>query len=174
MGGRVAEEICLGEMTTGAGNDIERATEMARKMVCEWGMSSLGPISFGKKDEPVFLGMEMGQHQANYSENTAQRIDAEIQKIVKEQYDRAHKVLTKNRDTLDLIAETLLEYESLDGEEMSWVIDGKDLSVLHEQRILEENERGPVSEAEQEETPEETSATTEPTNEVPDPKPEPA
>jgi len=175
MGGRIAEELKFNVFTTGAGQDIEQATGLARKMVCEWGMSSLGPLAFGKKEEPVFMGMEMNHHQSSYSEDTAQRIDQEIQKIVQGQYDRAKKILTKNRDTLDKVAESLLEYESLDGEEMSWVMDGKDLSVLHEQRILEESEKGPVVESgvdeESEETPENS---VDPANDVPNPEPEPA
>ena len=88
MGGRIAEEIFMHHMTTGAGNDIERATEMARKMVCEWGMSELGPLSFGKREEQIFLGREIAQHR-DYSEATAIRIDEQVKKLVQEGYDRA-------------------------------------------------------------------------------------
>ena len=94
MGGRIAEEMTFGEITTGAQNDIEQATEMARKMVCEWGMSdTLGPLTYGKKEEAIFLGKEFNRHQ-DYSEATALKIDAEIKRIVTEQYERAHKILT--------------------------------------------------------------------------------
>ena len=88
MGGRLAEELFLESMSTGAGNDIERATEMARKMVCEWGMSDLGPLTFGKKEEQIFLGREIAQHR-DYSEATAVKIDEEVQKLVKRGYDTA-------------------------------------------------------------------------------------
>ena len=87
MGGRIAEEIFMHQMTTGAGNDIERATDMARKMVCEWGMSELGPLSFGKKEEQIFLGREIAQHR-DYSEDTAIRIDEQVKKLVQSGYDR--------------------------------------------------------------------------------------
>ena len=96
MGGRIAEELIFGHKTTGAGNDIERATELAQKMVCEWGMSDrLGPISFGKRDENVFLGRDIG-HPKNYSESTAQMIDKEIREIVEKNYRRAKDLLASN------------------------------------------------------------------------------
>ena len=91
MGGRIAEEMFLNQMTTGAGNDIERATELARKMVCEWGMSELGPLTFGKKEEQIFLGREIAQHR-DYSEATAIKIDEEVQKLVKRGYDTAKEI----------------------------------------------------------------------------------
>ena len=97
MGGRSAEEIFLGHITTGAGNDIERATEIARNMVCEWGMSGLGPLAFGKKDEAIFLGREITQHR-DYSEDTAIQIDKEVKRIVSEGYDKARAVLNNNKD----------------------------------------------------------------------------
>ena len=94
MGGRIAEELTFGQISTGAANDIEQATEMARKMVCEWGMSdSLGPLTYGKKEEAIFLGKEFNRHQ-DYSEATALKIDAEIRRIVTDQYQRAQKLLT--------------------------------------------------------------------------------
>ena len=97
MGGRIAEETTFNQITTGAQNDIEQATEMARKMVCEWGMSeALGPLTYGKKEEAIFLGKEFNRHQ-DYSEATALKIDAEIKRIVSEQYDRATRILTENR-----------------------------------------------------------------------------
>lgn len=118
LGGRAAEELVLNHMTTGAGNDIERATDLARKMVCEWGMSeTLGPLSFGKKEEQIFLGREISQHR-DYSEDTAQRIDEEVRDLVVEAYDRAKDLLTRHMDTLHKLGETLLEKESLDGSEI--------------------------------------------------------
>ena len=100
MGGRIAEDLMFGEISTGAQNDIEQATEMARKMVCEWGMSeALGPLTYGKKEEQIFLGKEFNRHQ-DYSEATALKIDAEIKRIVTEQYDRAQKTLTDDRAML--------------------------------------------------------------------------
>jgi cell division protease FtsH len=115
MGGRAAEEIVLHTQTTGAGNDIERATELARKMVCNFGMSDeLGPLTFGKKDEQIFLGREFSQHK-DYSEATAQKIDNEVLKIVKTSYDRSIRLLKENIDTLHRMAHALLEKETLDG-----------------------------------------------------------
>ncbi len=117
MGGRAAEELTQDEITTGAGNDIERATDMARRMVCEWGMSELGPLSYGGKDEPVFLGREIG-HRTDYSEDTAVRIDREVNRIVQSAHERATRILTEHREVLDRIANGLLERESLDGDEV--------------------------------------------------------
>jgi len=117
MGGRVAEELTQDDITTGAGNDIERSTEMARRMVCEWGMSDLGPLNFGPKDEPVFLGREFAQR-SEYSQETALAIDREITRIVQRAYERATEVLSEHRDVLDRLAQELLEHESLDGEEV--------------------------------------------------------
>ena len=125
MGGRCAEEICLGEMTTGAGNDIERATEMARKMVCEWGMSEkMGPLSYGSKEEQVFLGRDFS-NQKNFSDQTAKLIDQEVKTLVMGGYNRATELLKKNRDTLENLAQALLERETLTGDEVKNVIDGK-------------------------------------------------
>jgi len=126
MGGRSAEEIVLGHITTGAGNDIERASEIARKMVCDWGMSELGPLSFGKKEEAIFLGREINQHR-DYSESTAVRIDDQVQKIIMNAYQNARNVLTSNRDALDRIALALLEREVLDANEIALLIEGKPL-----------------------------------------------
>src|ERR1700692_177730 len=106
MGGRIAEELFLNQMSTGAGNDIERATEMARKMVCEWGMSDLGPLTFGKKEEQIFLGREISQHR-DYSEDTAIKIDGEVRKLVNSGYETAKSILEGNRDTLQKIAAAL-------------------------------------------------------------------
>lgn len=113
MGGRVAEEIFLNNMTTGASNDLERATELARKMVCEFGMSSLGPLTFGRRDEQIFLGKELVRHQ-DYSEDTALRIDAEVKRIILAQYERARTIIDENRDGLERLAQALLERETLD------------------------------------------------------------
>jgi cell division protease FtsH len=126
MGGRVAEEIFLGNMTTGAGNDIERATEIARKMVCEWGMSQLGPLTFGKKEEQIFLGRELSQHR-DYSEETAREIDAEVRRFIDSAYKTAFNVLDGNRDVLERIAQALLEREVLDSAELQLIIQGKAL-----------------------------------------------
>ena len=128
MGGRCAEEICLGEMTTGAGNDIERATEMARKMVCEWGMSDkMGPLTYGAKEEQVFLGKDMSS-QKNFSDQTAKLIDQEVKTLVMDGYTRATDLLTKNRDVLEKMAQALLERETLDGQDIKDIISGKDIS----------------------------------------------
>jgi cell division protease FtsH len=121
MGGRVAEELTQDDITTGAGNDIERATEMARRMVCEWGMSELGPLAYGTKDEPVFLGRDFAQR-ADYSQDTANRIDHEVTRIVQTGYEQARVVLTQNRAVLDKVAKDLLERETLDGEEVYNII----------------------------------------------------
>ena len=119
MGGRLAEQIVFGDeaITTGAGNDLERATELARKMVCEWGMSAMGPLTFGKREEAIFLGKEFARHQ-DYSESTAVEIDSEIKRLVENAYGRAQQTLTENRPVLDRIAAALLEREVLEGEEV--------------------------------------------------------
>jgi cell division protease FtsH len=126
MGGRSAEEIFLGHITTGAGNDIERATEIARNMVCEWGMSELGPLAFGKKDEAIFLGREITQHR-DYSEDTAIQIDKEVKRIVSEGYDKARQVLNENKETLERIALALLDREVIDGAEVRLLMENKPL-----------------------------------------------
>jgi cell division protease FtsH len=130
LGGRIAEELQFKEKTTGAGNDFVQATELARKMVCDWGMSELGTLALGQNDEPVFLGMGISQTRRNYSEKTAQRIDDEVGRIVAVQYDRARKVLEENQEKLDAVAEALLEWETLDTSELNWVLAGKDLNEL--------------------------------------------
>jgi cell division protease FtsH len=126
MGGRSAEEIFLGHITTGAGNDIERATDIARNMVCEWGMSELGPLAYGKKDEAIFLGREIAQHR-DYSEDTAIQIDKEVKRIVNQGYERAKKLLSSNRDTLERIAQALLVREVIDANEVKLLMEGKPL-----------------------------------------------
>ncbi|MBZ5528092.1 MAG: ATP-dependent zinc metalloprotease FtsH, partial [Acidobacteriia bacterium] len=126
MGGRCAEEIFLGHITTGAGNDIERATEMARNMVCEWGMSALGPLAFGKKEEAIFLGREIAQHR-DFSEDTAVQIDKEVRRIVNDGYEAARQILSSNRETLERLAQALLEREVLDATEIKLLLEGKPL-----------------------------------------------
>jgi cell division protease FtsH len=126
MAGRIAEEKYMNQMTTGAGNDIERATDMARKMVCEWGMSELGPLSYGKKEEQIFLGREIAQHR-DYSEETAIRIDEQVKKLVQGGYDTAAAIIDKHSEALVKIAETLLEREILDGAEVLSLISGNTL-----------------------------------------------
>jgi cell division protease FtsH len=129
MGGRIAEELFLNQMSTGAGNDIERATEMARKMVCEWGMSDLGPLTFGKKEEQIFLGREISQHR-DYSEDTAIKIDGEVRKLVNYGYETAKNILQGNPDTLQKIAAALLEREVLDASEVMMLVEGKELPPM--------------------------------------------
>jgi cell division protease FtsH len=126
MGGRLAEEIFLNQMSTGAGNDIERATELSRKMVCEFGMSALGPLTFGKKEEQIFLGREIAQHR-DYSEDTAIKIDMEVRKLVNDGYTTAKGILSDNRDTLVRIAHALLEREVLDANEIKLLLEDKPL-----------------------------------------------
>jgi cell division protease FtsH len=122
MGGRVAEELVLKEMTTGAGNDLERATDLARKMVCEWGMSEkMGPLTFGKQNEQVFLGREMGS-QRDFSDQIAMEIDQEVRRLVTENYERAKRLLTENMASLKRLAEALLEKEVLDGSDIDQIL----------------------------------------------------
>ncbi|MGZ7032404.1 MAG: ATP-dependent zinc metalloprotease FtsH, partial [Thermoanaerobaculia bacterium] len=121
MGGRIAEEVFLQEITTGAGNDIERASAMARRMVCEWGMSDLGPVTFGKKEEAIFLGREFAQHQ-DFSEATAVEIDREVRRILDKAYVTAKEIITTNKGSLDRIARKLLERETLEGWEVNEIL----------------------------------------------------
>jgi cell division protease FtsH len=129
MGGRIAEEMFLNVMSTGAGNDIERATDMARKMVCEWGMSDLGPLTFGKKEEQIFLGREIAQHR-DYSEDTAIKIDQEVRKLVNNGYNTAKSIIGDNRDMLEKIAHALIEREVLDANEIKMLVEGKELPPM--------------------------------------------
>ena len=126
MGGRCAEEIFLKQMTTGAGNDIERASELARKMVCEYGMSGLGPMTFGKKEQEVFLGRDIGQAR-DFSDDTAKDIDAQVRGFIDAGYKAAYELLDKNQDIMHRMAAALLERETLDAIELKLIIDGKDL-----------------------------------------------
>ena len=129
MGGRCAEEIFLQKMTTGAGNDIERSTELARRMVCEYGMSTLGPMTFGKKEQEVFLGRDIGQSR-DFSDDTAKQIDAEIRRFVDEAYRSAYELLDKNHDIMHRMATALLERETLDAAEIKLIIAGHDLPPM--------------------------------------------
>jgi cell division protease FtsH len=127
LGGRIAEEITNGKLTTGAGNDLERVTDLARKMVCEWGMSeSMGPLTYGKREEQIFLGREIARHN-DYSEDTANNIDQEVKKLVLENYDRARTVLTENRVILLRIADELLSREVLDADQVTRLAAGQAL-----------------------------------------------
>jgi cell division protease FtsH len=129
MGGRIAEDMTFSQITTGAQNDIEQATEMARKMVCEFGMTeALGPLTYGKKEEQIFLGKELSRHQ-DYSEATALKIDAEIKRIVTAQYERAQGILTEKRGLLVKVAEALLEHEVLDAQQLGQILAGLPLEV---------------------------------------------
>ena len=126
MGGRIAEEIFLKQLTTGAGNDIERATDLARKMVCEYGMCRLGPLTFGKKEEQIFLGREIAQHR-DFSEETARQIDGEVRSLVDEAYRSAYNILDTHQDLMHKMAAALLERETLDASEIRMLIEGKEL-----------------------------------------------
>ena len=143
MGGRVAEEICLGQMTTGAGNDIERATEMARKMVCEWGMSEkMGPLTYGTKEEQVFLGKDFSQ-QKNFSDQTAKLIDQEVKALVMGGYEKACEIITEHRDSLEKMALALLDRETLGASEIKEIINGKIPPVGGDETKVESEEVAP-------------------------------
>ncbi len=139
MGGRVAEEVVLGSITTGAGNDIERATALARKMVCEWGMSKLGPLAYGEKEEQIFLGKELVRHK-DFSEKTAIEIDNEIKSIVISCYEKTKEILENNIDKLHSLANALLEKETLSGDEIDKILfdDSDEKDTLETERESEE------------------------------------
>jgi cell division protease FtsH len=148
MGGRAAEFLVFNHFTTGAANDIERATGLARKMVCELGMSEeLGPLTFGKKEEMVFLGREIATHK-DYSEQTAERIDVEVRRIVEGAYVHALDLLRANLDKLHLLATTLLEREMLDGDQMNRILRGEKLEPLKSADPGEKPELAPPGEGE--------------------------
>jgi cell division protease FtsH len=130
FGGRAAEELIFKDFTTGASNDIERATSMARKMVCEWGMSPLGPLAYEKNDSPVFLGMGANAKSREYSESKAQEIDAEVSKIINRGYERAMEIMVKNRDTLEKLTQALLEFETIDSVEVEMILQGTALTEI--------------------------------------------
>ena len=130
LGGRIAEEITIGSITTGAGNDLERATDMARRMVCEWGMSeAMGPLAFGKKEEQIFLGREIAQHQ-DYSEDTAMHIDREVKQFIANNYERAHKLLLEHKEQVVALADALLVRETLDAEQVRRIAAGETLEAF--------------------------------------------
>jgi cell division protease FtsH len=135
LGGRIAEEIIFDKLTTGAGNDIEKATEIARKMVCEWGMSEkLGPLAYGKKEESIFLGRDYGSRQQDYSEQTAVEIDQEVRGIVHRQYEKVKKLLGENQQHLEGLAKALIERETLDAEDIRLTLEGRELPPV--QRVI--------------------------------------
>src|SRR5690606_7825737 len=141
-------EIVFTDFTTGASNDIERATELARKMVCEWGMSEkLGPLHYEKREGHVFLGLNAGQPTREYSEQTGQEIDGEVRRLVKEGHERALTMLRDNLDTLHNLSLALLEKETLDGVEIDMIMSGKTLSDIEKEResraktLKEQNEK---------------------------------
>ena len=142
MGGRAAEEIEIGDVTSGAAGDIRMATNIARSMVCDWGMSDLGMISFGDKQDQVFLGKELSRAQ-NYSEETAQKIDIEIKSVIDDQYKRAKDILVEKIDALHASAEALLEYETIEGKHIHEILEhGKIVSeVLKVADITKESEK---------------------------------
>jgi cell division protease FtsH len=130
MGGRVSEKMFMNVLTTGAGDDLNKATDMVRKMVCDWGMSDrLGPLTFGRKDQEIFLGRDIVQHK-DYSEETAELIDEELKKFAREAYERAEHVISSNREALERVALALLEYEVLDGEEVATLVKGASVESL--------------------------------------------
>lgn len=128
MGGRASEKMILGKTTTGAANDFEKATDIARKMVCQWGMSDLGPVTFGERDDLIFLGKELAMHK-NFSEKTAELIDEEVKKIINRNYNRTKELLEKHRDKLINVAKALLEKEILTSEELENIIKGKKIAM---------------------------------------------
>lgn len=156
FGGRAAEELIFSDSTTGAGNDIERATEIARKMVCEWGMSEkLGPLAYEKRDAPVFLGMNYsGQSTRDYSDAKAQEIDKEVYGLVMGGYEKAKDILAAHRQKLNTIAEALLEYETIDGEEVTMICNGASMDAVRERRkkIFEDSAREQKAAAAEEKT----------------------
>ncbi|HQC51206.1 MAG TPA: cell division protein FtsH, partial [bacterium] len=132
--GRAAEELVFNQPTTGAGNDIERATQLARKMVCEWGMSEkMGPLAFGKKEEAIFLGRELSRH-SDYSEETAREIDSEIRRLVISNYEKAKSIISEHRDQLERLAQALLKHESLNGEQIDQVMRGEQV-IIQQQEV---------------------------------------
>ncbi len=142
MGGRIAEEVFMNQMTTGASNDFERATEIAKNMVMRWGMSdAMGPRVYGENQQEVFLGRDVTTHQ-NLSDKTAEMVDAEIRRIVDEQYDRARKVIEENRDKIEIMAKALLEWETLDAEQIDEIMEGKKPSPPKPPKVTPDNSSG--------------------------------
>ncbi len=165
MGGRIAEEVFLGTMTTGAGNDLKRASSLARKMVCEWGMSPLGPIAFEQKEEMVFLGKEISSKR-EYSEATAVQIDQEVKEILLSAYQVAKKILSENRDVVEGIAKALLERESLGSDEIAAILrqEKGDDAFANVYKVL--RSEGDIEQVQEEEAPPVTEAEEEPKDEA--------
>lgn len=135
FGGRAAESLIYKDVTAGAANDIERATQIARRMVCEWGMSDkLGPLAYEKGEGPVFLGMQYGHKSKDYSEAKAEEIDTEVSRIITEGYDKALKILTENKDALERLTQALMEYETIDGHEVEMLVNGAAVSEIEKYR----------------------------------------
>jgi cell division protease FtsH len=144
LGGRISEELTLGTVTTGAENDLEQATELARKMVCDWGMSAeVGPIAIGKKEEAIFLGREFSQ-QNTIGPETAVKIDQEIKRIIVSNYDRARQLLEGNRHLLEKIAEALLEHETLDTDQIKRICEGLPVNDISDKAEEPKNEPAKV------------------------------
>jgi cell division protease FtsH len=151
LGGRAAEKLVFNSMTSGAGNDIDKATDLARKMVTEWGMSpKLGPVAFGERDEAVFLGREIATHR-DFSEETAETIDTEIRRIIDDAYDRAFNLLKARKEDLKIIAEILLERETLTGEEIDILLEGGELPPME---VVKETAEKPAEKEEKKAEPE--------------------
>ena len=163
MGGRIAEDLMFGEITNGASGDIEQATKTARRMVCEYGMSDLGMVALGSNKDHVFLGREYAREQ-NFSEETARKIDAEISRIIDEQYKRAYEIITENRKAWESIAELLLEHETIDGKHVYEILEhGHAVSAIVKQRSLKDLDKESSDQKE-----EETTETSEQVSETPD------
>jgi len=155
LGGRVAEELVLDQITTGAGNDLERATKMARKMVCEWGMSeAIGPLGLNDNGDQVFLGRELVQHK-HYSEDTARLIDSEIKRIISDAYEKARRLLKENGETLEALAEALLERETLTGNDIATIMRGETLPPVE---VEQEKGQGPSASADTQQETEDSAA----------------
>jgi cell division protease FtsH len=151
FGGRAAEELIFKDYTTGAGNDIERATDIARRMVCEWGMSEkLGPLAYERREGPVFLGMQSNESRG-FSESTAQEIDAEVRKFVNEGHERALKILSENMDALHRLSQALLERETIDGDEVELIMKGGSVTDIDRERNVRANDLAIESEAKRKE-----------------------
>jgi cell division protease FtsH len=148
LGGRIAEETVIGAITTGASNDIDVATKLARQMVCDWGMSRMGPINFGQKQGEVFLGRDFSQPPPPLSQETSVSVDKEVRRIIEENYDRAKTILTEHRDQLERISEGLLEFETLDGGEVDSIMAGCDFEELRKRRKAEAEANKPPPKAE--------------------------
>lgn len=147
FGGRAAEELIFKDITTGAGNDIERATEIARRMVCEWGMSKLGPLAYETRDNPVFMGMGYGNKSKEYSDAKAQEIDTEVEKIIKQGYDISIQILRDHQDALERLTQALLEYETIDGHEVDMLVNGAAVAEIEKYRNAKKDSNAAIMNA---------------------------